>query len=258
MKTTKKSIKAIVTFVAIASVLSINSCQKENLESPSNAATGDQNTSLLSNSAKPNANALVYPANCSVYGSSYAAWSAKWWKWAMEYPVAGHPFIDDPSFNVSNRQSGNVWFLAAPFGTVTRFINIPRNKALFVGLLNAEASDLEGLGNNYVERRDNAKFNADHIRNLSVSIDCAPLTNVNCYRFLSPQFSFKAPNPWIFSPAPNGCGVSVADGYYILIKPLSCGQHKLHYSGDFHFAIAEGDPFDFDAALDMTYHINVQ
>ena len=52
-----------------------------------------------------------------------------------------------------------------------------------------------------------------------------------------------------------GAGTSVADGYYVMVKPMFRGRHIIHYSGAFHFAIAEGDPFDFDASLDMTYHL---
>src|SRR6266568_1444588 len=59
----------------------------------------------------------VLPRKSMPYGKTYGEWSAVWWKWAMELPVAGNPFIDDPSFNVTNGQSGDVWFLAAPFGT---------------------------------------------------------------------------------------------------------------------------------------------
>ena len=127
--------------------------------------------------------------------------------------------------------------------------------SLFVGLLNAEASDLEGLGNAATDQAANAKFNADHIRNIHVTIDGKNLNNVNDYRFASPQFSFSAPTPWIFG-ATGGNGTSVGDGYYIFLKELKKGNHILHYTGNFHFAIADGDPFDFDAALDMTYNLS--
>src|SRR6266568_7278799 len=88
----------------------------------------------------------ILPRKSVPYGKTYGQWSAAWWKWAMELPVTGHPFNDDPSFDVKNGQSGDVWFLAAPFGTVSRSVTIPSSKALFIGLLDAEASDLEGLG----------------------------------------------------------------------------------------------------------------
>ena len=76
-----------------------------------------------------------------VHGSSYAEWSEQWWQWFMGHDVAGHPGVDDPMFDVTSGQSGNVWFLATQVdvGTAvptprTRFITIPAGTALFLGL----------------------------------------------------------------------------------------------------------------------------
>ena len=60
----------------------------------------------------------VLPPQSHAYGSTSGAWSAAWWKWFMELPLAGHPAIG-PGFDVSEGQSGHVWFLGAnPPGTV--------------------------------------------------------------------------------------------------------------------------------------------
>lgn len=183
--------------------------------------------------------------------------SAAWWQWAMEHPVAGHPFVDDPAFDVTSGQHGPVWFLATPFGTVEREVTIPFGKTLFVGLLNAEASDLEGLGATKEEQRDTANFLADHIQNVACEIDGVAVPNMDAYRFTSPQFHFNAPTPWIFGET-GGQGTAVADGYYLAVLPLPRGSHTIHITGNFHFATAEGDPFDFDAAADVTYRITVR
>ena len=200
----------------------------------------------------------IFPPDSQPHGQTYSEWSAKWWQWGMEHPLAGHPFVDSPAFDVRSGQHGDVWFLAAPFGTVKRTVTIPEGKDLFVGLLNAEASDLEGLGATEAEQRDTAKFFADHIVNLSCTIDSKAVQNIGHYRVASPQFCFTAPTPWIFSPAPGGHGTSVADGYYLMLRPLGKGTHTIHYGGALHFSIAEGDPFDLDAPLDMTYHVSTK
>src|SRR5438105_99281 len=68
----------------------------------------------------------IMPPQSHPYGKTYGDWSAAWWIWAMQWPpVAGHPFIDDPAFNIATGQSGQVWFVAAPFGTVTRNCTVP-------------------------------------------------------------------------------------------------------------------------------------
>jgi len=120
-------------------------------------------------------------------------------------------------------------------------------------MVNVETSSLEGTPTE-AEQEATSVFFADHIVDLSCTLDGAPVANLDDFRFLSPQFTFSAPSPWIFGET-GGTGTSVADGYYVFLKPLAAGEHVLHIEGAFHFAVAEGDPFDFDAAVDMTYNL---
>jgi hypothetical protein len=211
--------------------------------------------------APPPATTRVFPPSAQPFGKSYKEWSAKFWQWALSLPVGGHPFLDTPSFDVTEGQDGPVWFLGSvldgsqPLTVTHRTCTIPRGRALLVGTLNAEWSSLEGFPSE-TEQRAAAIDSGDHIVNLFFSIDGVPVSDLSTYRFLSPQFTFSAPTPWIFGPT-GGVGTSMADGYYMLLKPLNVGHHVVHYGGGFHYSVAEGDPFDFDAALDMTYDLQV-
>jgi hypothetical protein len=210
---------------------------------------------LVAAAPKP-AQPRVFPVNSRPYGHSYAEWSAKWWQWALELPLDGHPFLDSPDFQVAEGQSGSVWFLAAPLpGPSVRTCTIPAGKALFVGLINSEWSSLEGFATE-AEQRETAEFFGDHIVGVFCTLDGVAVANLSGFRFQSPQFTFTAPTPWIFGDT-GGAGTSVADGYYVLLEPLPTGQHVLHFGGAFHLAVAEGDPFDYDAAVDMTYNLTV-
>jgi len=86
-------------------------------------------------------------------------------------------------------------------------------------------------------------------------VDGVAVSNLANYRVESPQFSFTAPEPWIFSPAPGGEGTAVADGYFVMLAPFYGGTHTIHLTGLIHFSIAEGDPFDGDFSLDVTYNV---
>jgi hypothetical protein len=76
---------------------------------------------------------------------------------------------------------------------------------------------------------------------------------------ISTATAFTAPDPWIFGPGGAGqSGTSVADGYYFCVKPLSVGQHVIHYTGGFHFDAGELGPDPVDLNLDMTYNVTVR
>ena len=199
----------------------------------------------------------VIPPQAKVQGKSYGEWSAAFWQWVMEHPLDGHPMIDDGTPEVSVGQFGKVWFLGYPFGSVELHVTIPHGTMLLIPLLNAEASDLEGLGNTTQERLENATFLADHIQNVSATIDGQPVANLDRFRVISPEFTFSAQSPWIFGDT-GGEGTSVGDGYFLLLTPLSTGTHIVHVGGDFHFSVDEGDPFDFDAFADVTFVITVE
>jgi hypothetical protein len=203
----------------------------------------------------------VFPPNSAPYGLDYAEWSAEWWQWNLGHPLAGHPSLDDPLYNVASGQSGKVWFLATPLelGTatptpLTRNITIRVGTALFVGTFNSEWSDLEGYATEE-EQREFANWQGDHVVGLTCTLDGNPVDLGN-YRFESEQFSFTAPSPWLFG-AVGGTGNAVADGYYLFLRPLSAGQHVLHYTGGFHFDAGEAGPEPFDITADMTYVITV-
>jgi hypothetical protein len=199
----------------------------------------------------------VLPPQSHPYGQSYGEWSADWWQWFMEHPVSGHPAVDSPDFDVRSGQQGKVWFLASPFGTVERSVRIPTGKAIFIGMLNAEASDLEYGTLTEADQRATAAWFADHIASIACEVDGRAVENLGAYRVQSPQFSFTAPDPWVFSPAPSGAGTAVSDGYFVMLAPLSKGAHTIHFTGGFHFDAGELGPDPVDFGLDVTYHINV-
>lgn len=247
-----KKINFVISLVIIVTaMLYTTSCKKDNSK---DQVTTDQ--IKTGNLKSANWNSYVFQPGADMYGHSYSVWNGKWWKWAMELPVAGNPLNDVPSFNVSEGQTGNVWFLAAPFGTVTRTCTIPAGKALFVALANAESSNLEGLGNTAAEQLASSNWSADHIINLFATIDGVSTGNLAPYRSASPQFTFTAPTPWLFG-ATGGTGTSVGVGYYLMLKPLTPNTvHILHFGGEFLFTMAN-DGFDFVGQIDMTYNLTV-
>lgn len=187
----------------------------------------------------------VMPPHASYGGRTYAEWSVAWWQWALGLPVPGHPFSGCPNPNDAG-QTRPVWFLAGQFGHTECSLTVPHGTALFFPIANSECSNLEGPPWNpaqsdfgfgaatEAEQRACAKYHVDTIEadNLVCEIDGVPVQHLARYRFVSSQFSFQAPTPWIFgdSDHPGGSGTAVGDGYYLLLSPLSTGEHTIKFS----------------------------
>lgn len=198
----------------------------------------------------------VVPLNAAAHGQSYSQWSAAYWRWLFSLPVAGHPGIDSPDFDVTAGQSGQVWFLTGPFGTIERHVTIPAGKSLFIALVNVDSSTLEEppfYGATAADQLAIANGFADYITDLSFTVDGKSVSNIGDFRITSPQFTFTAPSPWLFG-ATGGTGNATGVGYFVMLAPLSAGTHTIHYTGAFKFSDA---PEDY-IAVNMTYYLTVK
>jgi len=82
---------------------------------------------------------------------------------------------------------------------------------------------------------------------LEAELDGVRIQELNDFEFQSPLFTY-----WL--PADNIIGISggpltspsVADGFFIMLRPLSVGQHTLHFRGGFPGFV-----------IDTTYHLNI-
>src|SRR5215472_9058485 len=186
----------------------------------------------------------------AIYAShSYSEWQARWWQWVFSLPATDNPII--PGGNVLQGQSDHVWFLAGVFGVEERSITIPPGTALFFPIVNTECSTVEAPpyhGDNEAELRACAQAFTDATSDLAAEIDGRSVLNLPSYRHQSPLFTFGP------LPADNLLGMpvgttaqSVDDGIYLLLPPLSVGEHTIHFA-----ATVEGV-----GTLDTTYFITV-
>src|SRR5882762_9380556 len=126
----------------------MNTSPKQNQKS---AAKGVRSTLVVATALLLSASAPLLADNGAkvvdpdkrYHGKTYAERSARATAFELEHPLAGHPALDTPDFDVRSGQHGKVWFLGAPLDTHERSITVPAGKALFVILLNVECSSLE-------------------------------------------------------------------------------------------------------------------
>ena len=204
-----------------------------------------------------NQNTGVFPISSHPYGKSYGEWSAKWWQYAFSVT----------SFDkcVSDR-SGKVWFLAgtADGSIASRNCTVPEGKAILIPVFVVEWSDLEGAcplpdvkgnpiqGSDAKALRACAHAFAAHAyasdAKRKVQIDKTKLQDLKQYEAVSPYFSFTAVTGNLFS-VPAGKGHSVADGFWIMLKPLCSGKHVVHFEAtvpfpDLHFTFTTGATYN--------------
>ncbi len=198
----------------------------------------------------------IIPPQASSHGHTYSEWAAKWWQWVSSFPLAQNPNLDPTGEWAALGQEGPVWFLAGNFGgTSDRTITVPPGKALLVPLINFAwvqySTDPplppECVANNYECLREQLRPVMDGAV-LSCEIDGVAVQDLAAYREESVVFDVNVPADNMFG-APEGInGPCVDDGYYLLLAPLSAGEHTIH--------LASSLP-DLGFALEITCHITV-
>jgi hypothetical protein len=191
---------------------------------------------------------------------TYCEWSARWWQWEYSLPTSQNPFFDENTCaNGANGQLGPVWFLTGVInvsGSAVRDCTVPAGKALFFPILNVECAELEGNGSTEAELRAcTHSYIPGLVASMAAEIDGIPIQELRDYRAASPLFTW-GPLPdnnvlqlFGFDAPPGATSLAVADGFYLMVAPLSAGPHTIHYGGTFR------DPVNFK--LDITYYLTV-
>ena len=185
--------------------------------------------------------------------------ATSWWKWALETPASENPLTDTTGQFAAVNQSGRVWFLAGnPGGTTVRTITVPSGKALFFPIVNvfdAEDGIAVGGGRLFGIPRP-VQVAQTFVSNviatatgLSCEVDGNPLPITTANLEQSTPFSLHLPADNILGVPAGVYFPAVDSGYYVLLPPLSGGQHTIHWAGTITF---------FPLSLDVTYNITVQ
>lgn len=189
-------------------------------------------------------NRIVAPDQ-TIFGKSYSELADEWTNWLVKEPFATNPAFDPDGQLCDRNQSGRVWFLASTFGgIVDRTCEIPAGKAIFIsvgGAFVSFAPDFPAAGDPCLQLGSTvAKVRCDVNDDVPVApgiqleatLDGTPVRDLFAYRAQSlPRgFTLRVPNPSFVTDlglAPGDRFPAVADGYFLLLKPLAPGQHTL-------------------------------
>jgi len=240
---TEKRIVAVMLTITMVSMLSVNGILAP---SQSYAQIVVSKSRSPINLAPPQGQQATSHPSVPSSSSTVSAISAHWARWVVQIPAPLNPILDSTGAHCAQNQvsNGNFWFLVGDFGgTAIRQCTIPNGKFIFFPVLNVIVTEQATIS----QDQSLAKQIADTITSAQASVDNVPLSSSNVIRAQSPPFGFVAPQDEILGDPP-GPGTGVTDGFWVLLQPLSVGQHVIHFAGQ------TSDGFQ----LDVTYHISVQ
>lgn len=202
----------------------------------------------------------VVPLKTPVNGNTYGEWSARWVQWAYSIPAATNPLTDATGANCGVEQSGPVWFLAGTPGgaAVTRACSVPEGKSLFFPILvvtfGAGVFDCEptipGTPCLLNLLRKSAADSLDSVT-LEVSVDGKQLKRLSDLRVQSRDLILTLPASNLIGIPAGTYSPNVADGYFVMLKPLRVGAHTIHLIGDF-----TAGPFA-GSHIEVTYNLTI-
>lgn len=195
-----------------------------------------------------------FAPNSKPFGKTFREWSAEWWQFVLSFPASENPIGDISGEKCMVGQRGPVWFLLGTGGgTVNRRCTVPEGKALFFPVLNLV--DVNVANQTAEELRAEIGPCVDAVTSLSVTVDNKPIQNLqNRARVRSKVFEITLPEGNLFGIDAGVYSPVVADGFYVMLKPLSVGQHTVRFSGAIAGCPFSPTPFE----LDVTYELDVK
>ncbi|MFO1417862.1 MAG: hypothetical protein U1E83_04265 [Methylotetracoccus sp.] len=180
-----------------------------------------------------------------VFGRTYAEWTAKWWQWVLLGTESSNVLDDETgALCASNQPKQKVWFLAGTRGKagVQRQCTIPANRALLFPLVNIMWTDCP---NSPDEDLTDAEVRAilagvdDLDCQISATLDGVPIAahELLTVRTQSTKFHSVLPKNGLGAGdctpkiPPGRTGRQLADGYWVMVPPLSPGKHVLAMHG---------------------------
>jgi hypothetical protein len=163
-----------------------------------------------------------YPADSKPFGKSYQEWAAIWWKFVLENQTKDDTRLMDKDGHLCHvNQTGSVWILpGANSFDFERSCKIPEGVSLLISPTDGYCSEKTMKGASIEQIRQCAidDVAGDHT---DAFLDGVKLVDTNATDFVSVPFD-------LYYPPGEGPYKALAGGLYMMLKPLSPGNHTLY------------------------------
>jgi hypothetical protein len=196
----------------------------------------------------------------TIEGLGAAEWTGRWWQWAFSFPDGLEPYRDRDGRMCDYGQRGPVWFLAGTDGSfdARRSCRVPEGRHLLVPLINMiHYAPIEGPRAFACDRLQRlVAVNNEHLASAVVVLDGEPLAPTAVLRLRTERcFDPFAGSADERADERGDSGVhAAADGYWLLLPPLSPGRHVLSVGANYAVPGDEGYGSmvqNFEYALDV-------
>jgi hypothetical protein len=198
----------------------------------------------------------------SHFGRTYAEWGADWWRWFQESRYSHHPVLDTTGMDCGeNQPSGEVFYLAGTPGgpPLHRSCTIPASRSLLIPILNGTA-DNGGVAMPVSDMalRDFVQSTVDTVASMTLEVDGCSIPELERFRTGLGTYSYDCPmGDCIYAASGSDFYGHVepayADGYVVLLPPLSPGHHTVHVTGTLDLGTPDTrDDFHNDVTYDLT------
>jgi hypothetical protein len=179
----------------------------------------------------------IYAADSCPYGLTYGQWTVRWWRWFLAIPKSTNPIFDDSGkFASLNQLEKNVWFLGGKVGDERlsfpkRACRIPRSYSILFPVVNCEVNPLEYPQlTSPIELIQRVESDENTIIRKDCTVDGEPVL-VQRIKSDPKVFDVKIVEDNPYEVAGGGETSAAADGYWVFLKPLPPGNHRISFRG---------------------------
>lgn len=215
-------------------------------------------------------NDIIFSPTEKPYNISYADHAKGFWTWQFSMPADdNHPIRDDGGRNCANGQTNSnspVFYLSGVGGgTAIRTCDVPEGKGLLIPVMTVVASPKEYSGFTFDQIQGIVRSDQDSVQFLELSIDNQTFNTEELLKYrIMPTSAFTVNYlccPTLFGAEEGPTSLASADGFYIITKPLSSGQHTVNFKSGLGESPRECNVIGYRQCSfiqDIRYNLNVK
>lgn len=198
-------------------------------------------TVFADDASKADPDALLVDVAGLVDGRDLSDYANDWWQWAYSMPQSESPLRDMTGDKCGVNQEAAVWFLAGGFGSskIARRCTVPADTHIFFPIINMVEYTPPGSRRTCAQVIAAASANNDRYVQLRATLNGQQFSGLDQYRVASRTcFDLLERVPPEFEPP--SYAPAATDGYWLMLKPLPAGEHRLQFQA---FYTNEGASF---------------